>query len=236
MIKARHVGAALTIGILGSGSALAGDLTANAGITNNYVWRGLTQTLNDAAVSGGLDFAADNGFYVGTWVSNVKYGDSDAYSFEHDIYFGIGGGEDFTWDVGYLYYNYDEDAGFDFGEIYGSIGAGGFSATVYLNTNVEPDEGPGQDFGFAQSYYASVDYGFEVAEDFEIGLHAGYHAGDFTQAFNGWTDYMDYSVSLSKGGVTFTISDTDIDAPTAGSDAFGNHDVRFIIGYTHEFD
>lgn len=237
MIKARHVGAALTIGVLGSGSALAGELTANAGITNNYVWRGLTQTLNDAAISGGIDFAADNGFYIGTWVSNVKFADSDPYSYEHDVYFGYGGGDDVTWDVGYLYYNYDEAVKSDFGEIYGSIGVGGFSFGLNFTTNTEPSEPAGRDYGIGQSYYASVGYSFEIMEGLELGLHAGYHAGDWTEDFNGVPDsYTDYNVSLTKSGVTFMIADTDLPSPAGGFDAYGNDEVRFVISYTHEFD
>ncbi|MEM7452142.1 MAG: TorF family putative porin, partial [Pseudomonadota bacterium] len=53
--------------------ASADDLSANVGISNNYIWRGLTQTENGTAVSGGIDYAADSGFYAGTWVSNVSY-------------------------------------------------------------------------------------------------------------------------------------------------------------------
>ncbi|MEM6544911.1 MAG: TorF family putative porin, partial [Pseudomonadota bacterium] len=69
-----------------SAPTFAGDLTANASVTNNYIWRGLTQTENESAVQGGIDYAADSGFYVGTWVSNVNYGAGDVYSYEHDIY------------------------------------------------------------------------------------------------------------------------------------------------------
>ena len=245
MIKARHVGAALTIGVLGSGSALAGEVSANAGITNNYVWRGLTQTLNDAAISGGIDFAADNGFYIGTWVSNAKFADSDGFSYEHDIYFGFGGGEDFTWDVGYLYYNYDPDLSTNFGEIYGSIGVGGFSFGLSILADAEPDEPMGMDFGFGQAYYASVGYAFEIADGLELGLHAGYHDGDWVDYFNfggiGIDSYIDYNVSLSKNGVSFMISDTDLSPSDStvnpGFDAgYGNTDIRYVISYTHEFD
>ena len=94
------------------------ELSANVSVTNNYIWRGLTQTTNDAAVQGGIDYADESGFYAGTWVSNVNYGADDVYSYEHDLYFGFSGeAEGFTYDVGYLYYNYDSVAEFDFGEV-----------------------------------------------------------------------------------------------------------------------
>ncbi|GIR71369.1 MAG: hypothetical protein CM15mP74_26200 [Halieaceae bacterium] len=43
-------------------SSHAGEWSANASMTSNYIWRGLTQTENEAAVQGGIDYAADNGF------------------------------------------------------------------------------------------------------------------------------------------------------------------------------
>lgn len=211
----------------------AGELSANAAVTNNYIWRGLTQTENESAVQGGIDYADDSGFYVGTWVSNVNYGPSDVYSYEHDLYAGYAfdaGG--ISWDIGYLYYNYDKEAEFDFGEIYARAGIGGFTLSAYVLTNTEADEAPGQDFKAGGTYYLSTDYAFEVGDGIEIGLHVGYHDGDFAEAFNGTDDgYFDYNVSLSKGGFGFMISDTNAGGPAAGG-GFDNDQVKFVVSYS----
>ncbi|MFV1993388.1 MAG: TorF family putative porin, partial [Acidiferrobacterales bacterium] len=74
-------GALMTTGIA-SQIASAGVI-ANAAATSNYVWRGVTQTANGAAISGGVDYNAPFGIYVGTWVSNTAFG-----SQELDIYAG----------------------------------------------------------------------------------------------------------------------------------------------------
>ena len=79
------------IGLLLSSGATYAQWSANVGVTNNYLWRGLTQSINEPAVQGGIDYASDSGFYVGTWASNVSYDSDDAYSYEHDVYFGWGG-------------------------------------------------------------------------------------------------------------------------------------------------
>ena len=50
-------------------------LSANVGATSNYLWRGVSQTANAAAISGGIDYEADSGFYAGTWASNIDFGD-----------------------------------------------------------------------------------------------------------------------------------------------------------------
>ena len=141
-----------------SASSQAGEWSANASMTSNYIWRGLTQTENEAAVQGGIDYAGDSGFYVGTWASNVNYGAGDVYSYEHDIYAGFAFDTgDISWDVGYLYYNYDKEAEFDFSEVYLGVGIGNFSAQYNVLADTEADEAPGQDFGFGEAYYLSLD-------------------------------------------------------------------------------
>ena len=240
MINRKLIGIAGVLA-LGSNVALA-ETTANGSVTNNYLWRGLTQSNNEAAVQGGIDYASDSGFYVGTWVSNVEYGSDDGYSYEHDVYFGYSGGDDWTWDVGYLYYNYDDSQKFDFAEIYGTIGTGGFSASLYLLANTEADEPPGYDFGFGEAYYLSLDYGFETESGLGVSFHLGQHDGDFVDGFNGIavngdTSYIDYNVTFSVDALSFMISDTDL--PSSGCFACGgyldNGEMKFVVSYGAEF-
>ena len=136
--------------------AQADEWSANFAASNNYIWRGLTQTVNSPAVSGGFDVNA-GGFYVGTWISNVSYAADDVYSYEHDIYGGYTGEVELwrygniSYDIGYLYYNYDAEAQFDFGELYGSIGVGPFT------------------FGFSEAFNgvpgSYMDYAVSVSKD-----------------------------------------------------------------------
>jgi uncharacterized protein (TIGR02001 family) len=237
MQRIKHISAAVAVAGLVSAAPTYADWSANAAVTNNYIWRGLTQTENEAAVQGGIDYASDSGFYAGTWVSNVNYGAGDVYSYEHDLYFGYAfESAGLSWDFGYLYYNYDKEAEFDFGEVYGSVGIGGFGFTAYLLANTEADEGPGQDFGFGQAYYLSADYGFEVGNGVELGLHLGYHDGDFAEAFNGNEEgYYDYNVSLSKGGFSFMISDTNVKGGAAQG-GYDNDQVKFVVSYAVDVD
>lgn len=225
-------------------TAAAHEFKANVAVNNNYVWRGLTQSTNEPTVSGGIDYVHDNGFYIGTWASNVQYAADDVFSFEHDVYFGYAGeAGDISYDIGYLYANYDSAAMFDFGEIHGTIGYGGFSATAYVFVHTEADEAAGvaalgrpYDFHFGETFYLSADYAFVLENELEIAFHAGYHDGDFVDAFNfadGTTSYVDYSVSFSKDGFFFTISDTDLDTSPVG---LQNDSPRFVVGYSMEFD
>ncbi|HAU27904.1 MAG TPA: hypothetical protein DCW74_09385 [Alteromonas australica] len=234
--KKALIAVALTTAGLTAAAPSYAEITANASVTSNYIWRGLTQTTNDAAVQGGIDYANESGFYAGTWVSNVNYGADDVYSYEHDLYFGFSGESgDISYDVGYLYYNYDAEAEFDFAEVYGSVGFGGLSVTLSLLAHTEADEGEGRDYGFGQASYISVDYGFPVLNGAEVGIHAGYYQGDFAEDFNGVPDgYVDYGVSLSKDGFSFAITGTDLD--DSGADAYDNDSIKFTVGYAVDFE
>jgi uncharacterized protein (TIGR02001 family) len=244
-MKHKLLTAAISAAALFATSASFAQLTGNVSVTNNYIWRGLTQTMNEAAVQGGVDWAHESGLYVGTWVSNVSYDSDDAYSYEHDMYFGFAGGEDVTYNVGYLYYNYDENAGFDFGETFLKLGFGNFLAQAYFLTNAEPDEGPGQDFSAFDTYYLSGDYSIPLASGATIGLHLGYHNGDFAEAFNGVTEsYMDYNISIAKDGFSFMVTATDLDddgdsdgvEDYASMSARDNDEIKFVVGYKLNFE
>jgi uncharacterized protein (TIGR02001 family) len=193
--------------LLSAGTVQADEWSANFGASNNYIWRGLTQTVNEAAISGGIDYASDSGFYVGTWASNVSYAADDVYSYEHDLYAGFAGEVGgISYDLGYLYYNYDAEAEFDFGELYGSISIGAFTFGLNVLANTEADESPGQDFGFGEASYL---YGVPG-------------------------DYTNYNVSIGKDGFSFMITSTDLD--DAGPDALDNDDIKFVIGYSLDIE
>jgi uncharacterized protein (TIGR02001 family) len=109
-------------------------LTGNIGLFSQYIFRGLTQTNEEPALQGGMDYSHASGFYAGTWGSNVSVlRDSGAYSsggsLELDIYGGFKGSigkTDFGYDAGLLYYWYPGDAapGFteaDTLEVYGAL-------------------------------------------------------------------------------------------------------------------
>ena len=57
----------------------ASPITANVTVTNNYIYRGLTQTDSKPAIQGGFDYAHESGLYVGNWNSSISW-ISDAYS------------------------------------------------------------------------------------------------------------------------------------------------------------
>ena len=80
----------LCLSLGASASAMAGELSANIGAVSNYMWRGVTQTDDGAAVQGGIDWGHDSGFYLGTWASNIKWATDLSSGVEVDFYGGYG--------------------------------------------------------------------------------------------------------------------------------------------------
>ena len=80
---------AVIAAVLASGQSMAA-MEANIGVANNYIWRGVTQTQDQASISGGLDYSGESGFYLGTWTSNVDFGeDATSTGYELDFYGGL---------------------------------------------------------------------------------------------------------------------------------------------------
>lgn len=89
-------------------AARAAELTGNAALTSDYVWRGSTQTHGDAAVQAGFKVAGESGFYASVWGSNVEFAPETRASSELDFTLGWGNSLDDDWafDVNVLHYRY----------------------------------------------------------------------------------------------------------------------------------
>lgn len=94
----------------------------NVGLTSDYVFRGISQSNQEAAVQGGVDFTCGN-WYFGVWASSINFFQEGTA--EVDIY----GGYKFThgrfaFDVGVIYYAYpgiDSGLDADYVEVKGGV-------------------------------------------------------------------------------------------------------------------
>jgi len=85
------------------------SVSGSAALTNNYIWRGMTQTDNAPAIQGAINMGY-KGFYLGAAGSNVKFEGVDA-SIELDALggytseaYGVG------YDIGAIYYAYPKSS------------------------------------------------------------------------------------------------------------------------------
>ena len=190
------------------------EFSANVALSTDYVWRGVSQTDNGPAISGGFDYAHSSGLYAGVWASNVDFGDGDDSNIEMDIYAGYGG--EFmgvSFDVGVLHYDYASENNNNFDEVYVGLGYGFLSAKVSYSSD-----------GFAESDDATY---YEIGADFELpwGVGLALHAGRY-DVDAGSEDYSDWRVSLSKElvGLNFELAYTDTDMSDSECTSYAGDD------------
>jgi uncharacterized protein (TIGR02001 family) len=211
--------AGLTAAALGAAAATAHaadaapapehTLTGNMGLYSQYIFRGLTQTDRDPALQGGFDYAHSSGFYLGTWASNISWlRDFGAYSnggsLEWDFYGGYkwGFAEDFTLDVGGLYYWYPGDPApgvvkATTFEVYGALSWKWLTAkySYALSDNV---------FGVANAdgtWYLDLSANVPLVDKLTLALHYGIQEFDGSTpagvSNDSFASYKDWKVGLS---------------------------------------
>jgi uncharacterized protein (TIGR02001 family) len=194
--------------LAGAGVAQA-ELSANIGVASNYYFRGVTQTDDKAAVSGGIDYAHESGFYAGTWMSNVDFGGKE--DVEIDGYLGFGGDIGDTglgYDISGWYYWYpgsggdDQGGDLDYAEISGSLSWAWLTGTIAYTAWAEAD-GPGAFQDGDIWYELAVDPGWDY-EGFAPTASIGYYTFDD----DGETgvddlDYTTWSIGITKDAGDF---------------------------------
>jgi uncharacterized protein (TIGR02001 family) len=221
------------LGILASGSAMAADLgtykpaaepappsrrcelSANVALTTDYVFRGVSQTDENAAIQGGFDVACGR-FYAGVWASNLDFGGEttlnnevvDVANIEIDYYLGITHtipmfGSDVEFDLGAIYYTYPN--AFDsISLVNGPLGELDYWEVKFgLSTTVL------RDVGLSTTVYYSPEYTGEIGDNvvwetsLEKPLGAGFSlSGTFGAQWGdenaGGSDYNYWNAGLSK--------------------------------------
>ena len=203
-MKLNKLAIAVGAAVMGMASVAQAELSANIGATSNYLWRGLTQTKDSPAMSGGIDYANESGFYAGAWTSNVDFDDGSGNQAELDLYAGFGGETGSVgYDVGVIYYAYplaDAPADeLDFTEIYGSLSFG--PATVGVAYTIDTEAGGDDNHLY---YYASA--GTDLDDGWSVGGTIGQYDFD-----GGGDDYTHAQIDVTKstsdfGDFTFTLS------------------------------
>jgi len=217
-MKLKKLSALLAVStLLATSSAMAWEsesgawsTSASVALGSNYVWRGITQTDDEAAISGSFDVGHSSGLYAGVWASNVDFGDS--VSTEIDYYAGFAndiGDTGLSYDVGGLYYQYPDGEDLDFFEVYGSLGYSFLTAGMAYTAAADDSDLEG-------SIYYSLDASYDVGA---ITLAAGVGYYDFDD--KDWKDYTNYKVGASTELVGFglDLSYTDTDLNGADTDA-----------------
>jgi len=192
-VKKQLIATTVLLGSMAA-SAMAAEVSGNAGFVSEYLFRGLPQTDGNAAAQAGLDVAYDSGAYLGTWGSSVDNGTDSGV--EIDLYGGWAGSTgDFNYGIGGTFYTYTDDVDEDYLELNLSGGWKWLTLDVAIG---EYDTEPKQDYTFvsltAEYEGLYLTYG-DFGDDFDGSyLEAGY--GDTLTAAG--EDLFDWSISVVR--------------------------------------
>jgi len=190
------IAAGVIAGASMSAPVMAEGPSMNVGFVTDYVFRGVTQTDQTAAVQGGLDWEKDK-FSYGVWGSAFAVGS------EIDVYASYDFG---PVSVGAIYYWYP---------LVDKLSPTNLST---YELNVGGDVGPVSlmaSLGENSYYYLEAGYSAEIGKGATVDLHVGY-----TDPGGGGTTGVDYSVGVGGkfGGVDLglTYASSPLDATAEG--------------------
>lgn len=204
--------------------------TANINLVSDYRFRGITQTWGRPAVQGGADIAHENGFFAGTWASNVSGNEYPGGNFEWDFYGGWNFklSDDVTIPVGAIYYYYP-GSNFDKTACPSAANAGtvspcgpnvtpnnfelnagiawkwlSFKASVALTDYFGADRSLGFTDSTSGTQYYDVGVNYPVNDNLTLNAHAGYT--NFTADYNGPNGTVNPSYWDWKLGATYVFT------------------------------
>lgn len=224
--------AGVLAGSTGNAAALD-DITGGVTLASDYVFRGVSQTNNKAAIQGSLDWAYNFepvSWYIGAWGSNIDQNFfSDNPVMELDVYTGLSGElGDFGYDAGWLRYFYPGGRINDTTEWHIGGSWKWLGVTYYYS----------KDWFATDDSASRIEGTFDYELPYEIGLSASIanNYGDGVEAF--FVDsYVDWTLGLSKSwlgvdwGLTYT--DTDISASDCGDNDLC--DSTFVLSASKSF-
>ncbi|WP_142809436.1 TorF family putative porin [Tepidiphilus olei] len=223
------------------------SLSFSLGATSDYVFRGVSQTQNEPAVQGGLEFAHASGIYIGLWGSNVAWvkdgGYKDDNSLEVDLYGGFRGNftEDFGYDAGIITYYYpgNKISGAtdpDTTEVYAGVSWRTISFKYSHAVSKHLFGWTADDGGKTRgSYYLDLSGTYDLGSGWSVLAHVGYQ--DIKD--NDEASYTDWKLGVSKdlgfGIVSLAYTDTDASKSAYTWDGEKVADARVILSFQTGF-
>lgn len=210
-------------------------MSSTVNLASDYTFNGVSQTGNDPAMQASLDYAADSGFYAGTWASNVDFGAGEDTNIEWDVYAGqyFQLNERVGLDAGIAYYTYQGDSASDtynYPEAYAKFGYNSSMGDTEFNFWYSWDY-----FGLdANHYIAMVAHTVEVAPNHsvKVSFDRSTSADEDKWSWDGKDAYnhfrVAYMTSWNGFDLNLAVEDTNMDIDTA--------DTRVVLSVSHTFN
>lgn len=215
-------------------TAIAGvSSTINA--TSDYTFNGVSQTDNNPALQASLDYAADSGWYVGSWASNVDFGSEDDTWLELDFYAGkyFQLNDSASLDAGIAYYTYhgdDASSGYQYPELYTKFGYASSIGQSELNFWYTWDYF-GADVGHyimmaAHTFTIADGHDIRISFDRSTSKDVAKWAWDGDESYNHYR--AEYMTSFKGFDFNLAVEDTSMNTDTA--------DTRAVLSIARTFD
>jgi uncharacterized protein (TIGR02001 family) len=198
-------------------------MTGNLNFVSEYRYRGISQTNSKPAIQGGYDWAHEQGYYFGTWASNVSWlsDTGQSNSLEWDFYGGYKGTvAGLNYDVGALYYWYPgtytaAQTNPSTLEVYGAL--------TWTQYTFKYSHSLTNTFGFPDSKsagYLDATGNFELGGGFNLVAHLGRQvipsSSGNSRASSDCT-YADWKLGVTKDLVGFTFGVAYVDTNAKGN-------------------
>ena len=177
-------------------SAYAGTISGNAGVTSNYLFRGVSQD-DGASVNAGLTYT-DGALSIGASAYSLSEGTEVNYVVDYSVNEAL--------NVGATVYSYDTAEGVDATELYAAYDLG-IAAVSFATTTDGANDG---DTAIALSY------GFDITE----GVSGSLTYGEVEDDSNSANDYDYLQLDVSYESLTVSLVDADDNSEVAVSYGF----------------
>ncbi len=195
---------AVAFPLTGETATAQGGWSANASLTTDYTWRGISSSNGDPAIQGGFDYA-NGALYAGVWGSTIDFGEASAADLEVSYYAGLASVLDngVNWDLRATYFDYPGASAEDLSglELSGSLSYG-FDSGFWVAA--DGAFSPGEDY-----VYASVKAGYALNSSLSVDAGLGSYKSDTNGDYEDWS--VGSTISLGAAVIDLRYWDTDIE-------------------------
>ncbi len=226
---------ALALSALLAGTANAGELSGDVGLVSDYVFRGVSQSNQNPAAQAGLSYSFDNGFYFGTWASQVDFNTRADAEVDFFVGYGFDISENVVADVQALRYVYPGEGSLNYNELVFNLSIReNLSVTLAYTDDI---------YNFdVDGYYVGVGYDFALPGELTLTPTLGYSGFSSGVFFDddgnslGSQSYLDWSLGLSRDfgpvSASLTYTDTSSDGTALWRELA---DSRVVLGFSLGF-